>query len=136
MAVKNKTAVPDAEKDKGALLKGLLGRILARMGVTTGAAFLFWGGFWFIYNMVLYLTTSPEGLVGRAIGMKNIDLEKLANTSLPSVLTAYQTIEHFFTQSLLGLLIAALGVVILYQKQLLEFHRSEPVSLQFGKKKE
>ena len=130
MAAKIKEMVPESEKKDVVSVDGVIGWILKKLGFTTGIGLLGWGGFWFIYNMVLYIVTNPVKLIS---GVTNISdsysaFQMASKLNMSNALmVANQTIETYFTQSLLGIIIAAFGMVIMYQKRSLEMSAGEHV---------
>lgn len=82
------------QKDSENWFNKILFKVMGFLGLTSGVGIVGIGGYWFIYCLLQYIFISPENVM-----QQNIH-------------------ENYFNQAQMGLLIAALGVLIMEVKKL------------------
>ncbi|MCY7294908.1 hypothetical protein [Alteromonas sp. a30] len=71
-----------------------LHKVMGHLGFTSGIGIVGIGGFWFIYSLLQYIFITPKNVMQQSI------------------------VENYFNQAQMGLLIAAIGVLIMEIKKL------------------
>ncbi len=82
------------KKDSENWFNKALFKVMGFLGLTSGVGIVGIGGYWFIYSLLQYIVTSPQNVMQQSIT------------------------ENYFNQAQMGLLIAAIGVLIMEIKKL------------------
>lgn len=93
--MKLESVMPENEKlEADNRFNKLLLKIMGFLGLTSGVGLVCLGGYWFIYSLLQYFFITPENVMQQSIH------------------------ENYFNQSQIGVVIAALGVLIMEIKKL------------------
>jgi hypothetical protein len=93
--MKLESVVPENEKmEVENRFNKLLLKAMGFLGLTSGVGLVCIGGYWFIYSLLQYLIVTPENVMQQSIH------------------------ENYFNQAQIGVVIAALGVLIMEIKKL------------------
>ena len=82
------------EKDAQNWFNKLLFKVMGWLGLTSGVGFVGIGSFWFLYSLIQYVLIQPNNVMQQSIS------------------------ENYFNQAQMGLLIAAVGILIIEVKKL------------------
>jgi len=89
------SAIPVSEKTESEnWFNKALYKAMEFLGFTSGIGIVSIGGFWFIYSLLQYIFITPENVMQQSIS------------------------ENYFNQAQMGLLISAIGVLIMEVKKL------------------
>lgn len=89
------SVIPDSEKKESEnWFNKALFKAMDFLGFTSGIGIVGIGGYWFIYSLLQYIFISPENVMQQSIT------------------------ENYFNQAQMGLLIAAIGILIMEVKKL------------------
>ncbi len=94
--------IPESEKHEGFALDRIITKVLGWLGLTSGIGIVGLGAWWFVYCLISYYLKKAEYGIEASYGIHSIYIEQL------------------FIESELGIIIMALGVVVITIKKAAE----------------